>query len=107
MGLDVSNIYQVIHLSPSKNVASYIQETGRASRDGKQARALLIPASMSHSSKEMMKYTRTRDMCLREFPFVKSMHSSMSNPLSKCRCCSVCRKLCGCGSCVELNCIYC
>ena len=42
MGVDKSDIRTVIHLAPPDSAESYLQESGRASRDGKGANAWLI-----------------------------------------------------------------
>jgi len=42
MGVDKPNIRTVIHLSPPPSVEAYLQESGRASRDGRGANAWLI-----------------------------------------------------------------
>jgi ATP-dependent DNA helicase RecQ len=42
MGVDKKNIRTVIHLSPPSSAEAYLQESGRASRDGKGASAWLI-----------------------------------------------------------------
>ena len=42
MGVDKPNVRTIIHLSPSPSVEAYLQESGRASRDGKGANAWLI-----------------------------------------------------------------
>ncbi len=39
MGLDCSNIRRIIHWGPPNDIESYIQEIGRAGRDGKEATA--------------------------------------------------------------------
>ena len=37
MGVHCKRVHRVIHYGPAKNVESYIQETGRAGRDGTQS----------------------------------------------------------------------
>ena len=41
MGLDCPNVRRVIHWGPSSDVEQYLQETGRAGRDGLPAQAIL------------------------------------------------------------------
>ena len=41
MGLDCPNIRKVFHWGPPSDIESYLQETGRAGRDGAQATAIL------------------------------------------------------------------
>jgi len=35
MGVDCSPVHRTIHFGPSKNLEAFLQETGRARRDGK------------------------------------------------------------------------
>lgn len=42
MGVDCKGVHRTIHFGPCKNIEAYIQETGRAGRDGEQSVAYLI-----------------------------------------------------------------
>ena len=42
MGVDCKGVYSVVHFGPSKNIESYVQESGRAGRDDKQSVAYII-----------------------------------------------------------------
>ena len=41
MGVDCKEVYTTIHFGPAKNVECYMQESGRAGRDGKHSTAYL------------------------------------------------------------------
>ncbi|XP_067032975.1 putative ATP-dependent DNA helicase Q1 [Acropora muricata] len=41
MGVDIPSIRNIIHVGPPRTIKEYIQETGRAGRDGKQSFAVL------------------------------------------------------------------
>ena len=42
MGVNCKGVHRVIHYGPSKNVEAYVQETGRAGRDGTQSHAYIL-----------------------------------------------------------------
>lgn len=41
-GIDIPELYNVVHYGPASSLDEYIQETGRAGRDGGQSHAILI-----------------------------------------------------------------
>ena len=42
MGIDIPNIRRIIHLTPALSLTDYVQQTGRAGRDGSQSQAYLL-----------------------------------------------------------------
>ena len=70
MGIDCPNVRQVVHVGESDDVESYIQETGRAGRDGVPAVAtLLIKSHVQHLNDDMKKYVMLSNGCRRELLF--------------------------------------
>ena len=70
MGLDCPNVRKVIHWGPPSDIESYLQETGRAGRDGAQSTALLYyntsDLRAQHIEGTMKAYCRNTDCCRRE-----------------------------------------
>ena len=42
MGVDCKGVHRIVHYGPSKNLEAYVQETGRAGRDGRQSHAYIL-----------------------------------------------------------------
>ena len=61
MGIDCKGVYRTIHFRPSKNVESYIRESGRAGRDGGQSTSFILCQGLllNHVDKDMKKYLAT------------------------------------------------
>ena len=93
MGLDCPNIRRVIHWGPSSDIELYLQETGRAGRDGQAALATLYYTNMDVGQTDdasMKEYCKNKDTCRRELTHDPAM------PTSLCLCCDVCEAKCTC-----------
>lgn len=99
MGIDCPDIHQVIHWGAPCNLEHYLQEIGRAGRDGEASCALLICAKRNHHVEQQMRsYYENQDSCrrLKLFqPFIMYEHQECA----KCKCCDICSISCDCNDC--------
>lgn len=105
MGINCPDIHQVIHWGPSEDVEAYIQETGRAGRDGKTSCALLFVSKADFSAKgrhhtvnsSMLNYCKVQT-CRRSFLLSEFDTDDQPNPIG-CSCCDICATECVCINC--------
>lgn len=70
MGIDCPDIHRVIHWGPPSEVDHYVQEAGRAGRDGLPAQAMLLYAQAKHRvNDKMQEYGMNVDVCHRKLLF--------------------------------------
>ena len=102
MGIDCPDVREVIHLGVPDDTESYIQETGRAGRDGKQSLAIVVPTDFAtrKADKSMKKYQSNQIICRRDFLY-NDMDNYLHEDNGKCLCCDICAKTCECGLCAE------
>ncbi len=106
MGLDCPNVRRIVHWGPSSDVEQYMQETGRAGRDGLPSTAVLYVADLkSHPTDDNMKeYYKNKRECRRQL-LLAQFEDSTCNPSSAvqsnshCQCCDICEMVCMCSSC--------
>ena len=99
MGVDKSNIRTVIHHSPSRSVEAFLQESGRAGRDGGPSYSIVLVPWTGRGSERTMELDRNqrqsallsilqeREECLR-----KGLLAAMGSPCEMCWGCDICDK---------------
>ena len=102
MGVNCPNISYVVHWGPSETSEDYVQEIGRAGRDGKPACAILFytPRDKLHVEGKMVQYSTKHDRCKRLelfHPFDSFISDNRS--VFGCKCCFICASSCQCGDC--------
>lgn len=63
MGVNCKCVHRTIHFGPSKNIEAFVQETGRAGRDGKSSLSLLLYKGimLNHVDRDIKNYLKTKE----------------------------------------------
>ena len=101
MGIDCPDVRQVIHLGSANDMEAYVQETGRAGRDGLPALALLLHKKSydRYTDKVMLDYISNKTVCRRDKLFEKFDAYSHRDMGTSCLCCDICLTSCHCKNC--------
>jgi bloom syndrome protein len=93
MGVDCRDIRTVFHWKPPSTLEQYMQESGRAGRDGLPSKAILMYGNPGKSVDNNVrnygdnnKYCR-RELLMKDFLFANSCY------IEKCTCCDICKLL--------------
>ena len=97
MGIDCPNVRKIIHWGAPDDIEFYLQETGRAGRDGLPASAILYPSGDTlHNTDTFMKdYISNRDKCRRKLlleQFEGTVEDNQTVPSYMC--CDICEGKC-------------
>jgi superfamily II DNA helicase RecQ len=107
MGVNIKDIFQVIHYGPPRQADDFLQEIGRAGRNGQPAKSILFYNGnhLRKCDKSIKDYARSSDRCLREI-ILQDFEETAANLSNKNthHCCIICHKLCNCsGSSCDVN----
>jgi superfamily II DNA helicase RecQ len=94
MGLDIPDVRQIIHWGASDSLEVYIQETGRAGRDGKLCCSILYYDKRDnvHLDKNMISYCVNESICRRKLLFADFEDCNDYVADCTCHCCDICMK---------------
>ncbi|XP_029182628.2 uncharacterized protein LOC114950654 [Acropora millepora] len=97
MGEDCKGVHRIVHFGPSKTVEAYLQETGRAGRDGVQSMAYILYHGilLSHVEGQMKSFVKTSEC--RRLALLKHFDSILQRPEKDHLCCDNCAAGCKCG----------
>ena len=105
MGIDCPNVRRIVHWGGSNDIEAYLQETGRAGRDGMLSQAILYSIS-SHTNRfmdeNMKNYTKNKEICRRQM--LLQDFDGHVNYSENCNCCDICKQKCTCIKC--FNCLF-
>lgn len=100
MGVDCQDIRCILHFGPPSTITEYVQETGRAGRDGKPAIAQLhYGKAGKHIKQDMRSYGENQTKCRRHLLFNEFLFYTRDHTITGCKCCDVCGKECTCDEC--------
>lgn len=97
MGVNFKDIKRVIHYGPPRQMEDFVQEIGRAGRDGVPAEALLLftGGHLAKCENAIKEYAKSSEICLRKIMLDK-FNESPSTELMQHECCINCHHKCQC-----------
>lgn len=104
MGINSPDVRVIIHWGVSEDCEMYVQESGRAGRDGEQSYCIMYHGkgdlNKKYHSPQIIKYCHNEDnLCRRKILFQDFADCEDVHPNTLCLCCDMCRFKCHCGAC--------
>ena len=99
MGIKCHNVNSVVHFGPSKNMELYMQESGRAGREGAHSTSVILYNSLLAAKCDpcMLIFLKT-EHCRRKQISQLFPHGMCSYTCVGCKCRDICSKACYCGA---------
>ena len=100
MGIDCRNIQQIIHWGSPSDLEQYVQEIGRAGRNGSKCQVILMYGKSNRYLKQSMKaYGENKIKCRRLLLFSSFVMYECNDNQVNCDCCDICSITCNCINC--------
>ena len=109
MGVNYKGLNNILHYGPPKDLDAFIQQLGRAGRDGTQSYQMLIynGRHLRKLEEDMMKYVQNNEICRRR-QLLGAYDSIPCEGIVNHLCCDICSKNCQCDdvNCESFKCTY-
>ena len=97
MGVNCKGVHRIIYYGPAKSIEAFVQETGRAGRNGHQSVSFLVYHGMLLNHVDGVKLFIKATDCRRATVVGHFDHDTVESSVLQHRCCDNCANYCDCG----------